>query len=66
MLISLSALFYNLNFTDSDDRKKDVYTYSTLTRISVEIICVTAYSSIVNNGEVDIEKLFGLKGVIDF
>ena len=48
------------------DRKKDVYTYSTLTRISAEIISVTAYSSIVNNGEVDIEKLFGLKEVIDF
>lgn len=61
--VEIAPLIFECRITD---RKKDVYTYSTLTRISVEIICVTAYSSIVNNGEVDIEKLFGLKGVIDF
>lgn len=60
--IETSPLVFECRITG---RKKEVNKYYTSTSISAEIINVTAYSSIVNNGEVDIEKLFGLKNVCE-
>ena len=56
--IETAPLVFECKITN---RKKDVLTY-----ISVEIINVIAYNSIVNNREVDIVKLFGLKGLGSF
>ena len=53
--IETAPLVFECKITN---RKKDVLTY-----ISAEIMNVIAYSSIVNNGEVDIKKLFGLRGL---
>ena len=53
--IETAPLVFECKITN---RKKDV-----LTHISAEIINIVAYSSIVNNGEVDIVKLFGLRGL---
>lgn len=55
-----SPLVFECRITD---RKKEVNSYYTSTKISVEIINVVVYSSIVSNGEVDIERLFELRGL---
>ena len=58
--VECSPLVFECRITD---RKKEVNSYYTSTKISVEIINVVAYSSIVSNGEVDIERLFELRGL---